>query len=395
MLICLLSVSGIRAFPPSPLPRLTPRSSPPCEPWQRLAPPVAQLAGAQAMRVTVPEGVTGGQPLQVQTPGGLMQTVVPDGLQPGDQFDILVPMAPDDDEDDDDAAAADPEMAGPEIQEVWLNRAAASEASCHGDSIRLGDVVVRMPEVASEAELQVLYEAGLAAVAARRESSGAPSTGRDRFAVADPTAFSPEVVAACEEILLRVLDRVDDQMPTVHETLFLPGDGWAARQPLNAQGEQPTEPPPEYLEDTCTRLRDLYEAGELEWSEGEPAINVYTANGYFGAHKDHLALTVLLPLTSPTKDFSGGGTGFWMGNRAVGEDPDGPPTKVLRPELGTALVFGGDVTHAGMPVEGGTRAVFVASFSTRTAASAEDRVGGLRCATAVSPDFKGSGDLTL
>ena len=84
-----------------------------------------------------------------------------------------------------------------------------------------------------------------------------------------------------------------------------------------------------------------------------------------------------------------------MGNRETSEDPDGPPTKILRPELGAALVFGGDVTHAGMPVEDGTRAVFVASFSTRTAASAEDRVGGLRCATAVSPDFKGSGDLTL
>ena len=385
-MLLLLSASGINA--PSSLPRPTLR-------W-RSAPPVAQLAGAQAMRVTVPEGVTGGQALQVQTPGGLMQTVVPDGLQPGDQFDILVPMADGDDGGDDGTAAPEAQQAAlPDIQEVWLNRAAASEASCHGDSIGLGDVVVCMPEVASEAELQSLYNAGLAAVDERRKTSSAPSTGRNRFAVADPTAFSPEVVATCEEILLRVLDRVDEQMPTVHDTLFRPGEQWAAKQPLNAQGEQPTKPPPEYLEDTCTRLRDLYEAGELEWSEGEPAINVYTQNGYFGAHKDHLALTVLLPLTSPTKDFSGGGTGFWAGNRAVGEDPDSPPTKILRPELGTALIFGGDVTHAGMPVEDGTRAVFVASFSTRTAASAEDRVGGLRCATAVSPDFKGSGDLNL
>ena len=296
---------------------------------------------------------------------------------------------------DDAASLMQQPAAGPAIQEVWLNRAAAGEASCHGDSIRHGDVVVCMPEVASEAELQGLYDAGLTAVAGRRATSGAPSTGRDRFAVADPTAFSPEVVAACEDILPRVLDRVDEQMPSVHEALFRPGEQWASRQPLNAQGEQPAEPPPEYLDDTRTRLRDLYEAGELEWSEGEPAINVYTTNGYFGAHKDHLALTMLLPLTSPSKDFSGGGTGFWMGNRETSEDPDGPPTKILRPELGTALVFGGDVTHAGMPVEDGTRAVFVASFSTRTAASAEDRVGGLRCATAVSPDFKGSGDLTL
>ena len=40
-------------------------------------------------------------------------------------------------------------------------------------------------------------------------------------------------------------------------------------------------------------------AAELEWSEGEPAINVYTSDGYFGAHKDHLALTALIPLSPP------------------------------------------------------------------------------------------------
>ena len=34
------------------------------------------------------------------------------------------------------------------------------------------------------------------------------------------------------------------------------------------------------LQDACPSLRDLYMAGELEWSEGEPAINVYTAGGF-------------------------------------------------------------------------------------------------------------------
>ena len=38
-------------------------------------------------------------------------------------------------------------------------------------------------------------------------------------------------------------------------------------------------------------------AGELEWSEGEPAMNLYEAPGLFGAHKDHMALTVLVPLS--------------------------------------------------------------------------------------------------
>ena len=106
---------------------------------------------------------------------------------------------------------------------------------------------------------------------------------------------------------------------------------------------------------------------------------MYTTNGFFGAHKDHLALTVLIPLTPPA-DFTGGGTGFWAGNRETTENPDAPPTRVIAPPIGTALVFGGDVTHAGMPVDGGLRSVLVASFSTRTAASAEDRVQGLQCA---------------
>ena len=55
-----------------------------------------------------------------------------------------------------------------------------------------------------------------------------------------------------------------------------------------------------------------------------------------------------------------------------------PPSAVLKPALGTALIFGGDVHHAGLPVERGLRSVFVASFSTRTPSSAADRVNGLQ-----------------
>ena len=39
------------------------------------------------MQVTVPDGAAGGQAIAVQTPDGvMMQTVVPAGLKPGDQF---------------------------------------------------------------------------------------------------------------------------------------------------------------------------------------------------------------------------------------------------------------------------------------------------------------------
>jgi len=274
------------------------------------------------------------------------------------------------------------------VEEVWLNPA-AKEIQDIGQSIRAGDVIVKVSNIASEDELKALLDAGKRAKQEASEARGRAANGRHRFPVADPAAFPYDVVLRCEEIMLRVLDRVDDTMPTVYETLFKPCEEWAERQPRNAQGLQPTVAPPLHLADAFPTLRDLYMAGELEWSEGEPAINVYSANGRFGAHKDHLALTVLIPLTS-TATFTGGGTGFWAGGRSVDEDPWKPPDEVLKPPLGTALVFGGDVTHAGMPVEAGLRSVFVASFSTRTEASAEDRVQGLQGPPPVSAAFSGS-----
>ena len=57
------------------------------------------------------------------------------------------------------------------------------------------------------------------------------------------------------------------------------------------------------------------------------------------------------------------GTGFWAQD-SLGHRVEAPAT-VLRPAAGTALLFGGHVTHAGMPVTAGERAVFVASFSPR------------------------------
>jgi len=298
---------------------------------------------------------------------------------------------------------------GVPVRLQWLNdaarRAVADGTRTVGECIGTGDVLVSLGGVASDAELEALLHSGLDACEAQRLRTGRepPPGGKDRFSVSDPFAFDSEVVLGCEELLLRVLDRVDEQLPSVYEFLFAPSEGWLDRQPLTAAGQPPIASPPEHLQDACPSLRDLYMAGELEWSEGEPAINVYTAGGGFGAHKDHMALTFILPLTCPTRGFSGGGTGFWSaeaearGSYGGGRDeaemlddnkanarPDGPPTAILRPPLGTAILFGGDVTHAGMPVEDGTRAVLVASFSTRTPASSEARVNGLRASSASS-----------
>ena len=87
---------------------------------------------------------------------------------------------------------------------------------------------------------------------------------------------------------------------------------------------------------------------QLKFSSREPAINIYTTGGQFLAHKDAQSLTILLPLSSPT-DFTGGGTAFWTqdsrGHRVE------EPSIIQKPKnCGTALLFGGCVTHSGVAV---------------------------------------------
>mmetsp|Transcript_28375 Transcript_28375/g.91291 ORF Transcript_28375/g.91291 Transcript_28375/m.91291 type:complete len:217 (+) Transcript_28375:101-751(+) len=49
---------------------------------------------AMLMSVEVPDGMSGGMPLQVQTPAGLMQVLIPPEMRAGDAFQIQVPAAP-------------------------------------------------------------------------------------------------------------------------------------------------------------------------------------------------------------------------------------------------------------------------------------------------------------
>ena len=306
------------------------------------------------------------EPLMATIPDEPLMATIPD--------EPLVVIAPE-------GAAAAPPSSPPSCSEVWLNPAAQDTRSV-GEAIQHGEVVLCVPNVAAEPELQALLHAALSACE-RTGKSGVD--GKSRLSVSDRTAFSKETVLACEELILRVLDRVDEQLPSVYATLFEPSAGWVERQALRANGLKHDVMPPEYLAETCPTLRELYMAGELEWSEGEPAINVYEAGGGFGTHKDHMALTILMPLSSPTT-FSGGGTGFWShaDEEMYAGKPAGAPTSIIKPPLGTALLFGGDVSHAGMPVERGLRSVFVCSFSTRTSASPEDRIHGLQFAYGAS-----------
>ena len=120
---------------------------------------------------------------------------------------------------------------------------------------------------------------------------------------------------------------------------------------------------------------------------------------------DHQSLTVLIPLTSGraradtyqeeegsdeevTTDevsFTGGGTAFWR------QDARGPrvegATIVMRPRAGSAMLFGGKVNHAGVPVESGQRVVLVASFSRRTSGGREQRVRDAEQARDIYGDY--------
>ena len=135
------------------------------------------------------------------------------------------------------------------------------------------------------------------------------------------------------------------------------------------------------LPDLCEAIfgqRDHLKGMARRFSPGEPAVNIYTAGGEFAPHTDKEHLTLLMPLDAPGA-FSGGGTAFWSGSHHAPR-PDGyvasieeegdrrlwlPHDHVIKALAGTAVIFGGSVTHAGLPVTAGTRHVFVMSFTLR------------------------------
>ena len=106
---------------------------------------------------------------------------------------------------------------------------------------------------------------------------------------------------------------------------------------------------------------NLYLSGKLIWASREPAVNVYGPGGEFKPHTDGHALTVLVPLNSP-HHFTGGGTAFWSPDCLKPPKVEPPGLSVIA-AAGSALIFSGQLMHAGLPVGSGERAVFVASFS--------------------------------
>jgi len=170
-----------------------------------------------------------------------------------------------------------------------------------------------------------------------------------------PGPVPSEVDGLCDVMLRRVLIYLDAEWPTLVRELF-DKQGTSKRSEGSIGQCSSTD-----VDDQQSprSLMGLFESGSLVWANREPSVNVYAAGGDFSAHQDDHALTVLVPLTPP-EACTGGGTGFW-GSRHGTE----PPVTVLKPKVGSALIFGGQLTHAGVSVLSGERAVFVASFSAR------------------------------
>jgi len=147
--------------------------------------------------------------------------------------------------------------------------------------------------------------------------------------------------AMCEELLLRALALFEEQCPDLSTLLF-------GGRPLALAGNS-----------------------EISFAAGEPAINVYSEGGGLKPHEDKQSLTILIVL-SDACEFRAGGTAFWADAHKSGNSPRLQPTLVLKPLMGTALCFGGSVTHSAVRVLAGQRCVFVASFSRSAANKQED-----------------------
>lgn len=230
--------------------------------------------------------------------------------------------------------------------EVWIASASrTSDDRTTGESLKSGDAAILLPGIVSKADCRTLIRASLHATEAARtrvrgDDEPAP-TGMIRLV--PETEMPASIHAICDAILHNVLSRLDAEVPSVAEA-HLDAD--------DAIGPG---------------LAGLHAAGGLKFHWREPAIIVYTVpEGGLGyaqkPHRDGEDLTMLVPLSTPDDDFSGGGTGFWARD-AEHSGPDHAASTVLRPDAGSAIVFGGfGAVHAGLPLESGIRVVFVASF---------------------------------
>ena len=232
--------------------------------------------------------------------------------------------------------------------EVFISHEAPATKSV-ADAVQLGLSVLLLHNLAMDAEREELLCAGVRAAQEERlltllrGSNGRAHKsipGRIRLPVRERLDLPSQHL--CDTLLLRSLSLLQ----TLHGSLM------------------------KNLFDGCLNCNTVLANKKLRFADGEPAVNVYTKGGEFKPHEDGQSLTILMPLSHPLS-FTGGGTGFWSredcgeaGTHAcIGNVQHSKPTVVLQPPAGTAIIFAGQLTHAGQRVEWGERIVFVSSFS--------------------------------
>ena len=201
--------------------------------------------------------------------------------------------------------------------------------------------VISVPDFATEAEVALLTGEAARAEEAKLENPLTSSRQRLRFVIQGRTltigsvvpALAPSVQLLAEVLVQRAIAFVQTKLPAL--ATFFGLVGCDARTPL-------------------------------DYSEGEPAINIYYGpGGDFQPHQDMRALTLLVSLSTSELDYEGGGTSFFAADAQLGSVRRGrcAPAAILRPLPGTALLWGGTQLHAGAEVTSGRRVVFVASFT--------------------------------
>lgn len=162
-----------------------------------------------------------------------------------------------------------------------VSKEATPQSQCEATavaSMRRGDTALCLPNVVTAAELAMLVAWSAAAADSIRLADGKASSDRVRMHVAPMSADPTPTSACCDAILGRVLGVIDQQLPSVVETLFNTASA---------------------TNSTLASLSELHADGDLQYSAREPAINVYYApSGEFLPHQDHHSLTVLIPLSS-------------------------------------------------------------------------------------------------
>ena len=226
---------------------------------------------------------------------------------------------------------------------AWIETPlATSPASCAAVAVAAGRSVMTVPGFMSDGERKILLQSAAETASWPEEQPAMEPLmpGRQRLHV--PSRLNASAQALSEEILRRGLAFVQAHAPSMGETM---------------------------LQCSAADLTDMPDDPGLEFSPGEPAVNVYTQGGEFKAHEDKRSLTILVLLSEPDA-FAGGGTAFWPpGSQDQARRGEAPPAVTLKPPAGTAILFGGEVTHAAVPVKAGTRCVWVASFSPAWASS--------------------------